>query len=88
MYRRSSTAALLVVALALALAMTAQAFLALPAGRPAQRQRVDPLQMGLFDAIKKGFENEEMSTPAPNAGLKNVRACVPVGVVRCLSAVV
>ncbi|GAB5032498.1 (2fe-2s)-binding protein [Nannochloropsis oceanica] len=30
-----------------------------------------PLQMGFFDSIKKGFENEAQVQPAPNAGLKN-----------------
>lgn len=51
---------------------TAQAFV-LPAPAPAHRQRVAPVRMGFFDALKKGFENEAQSTPAPNAGLKNVR---------------
>ncbi|TFJ85619.1 hypothetical protein NSK_003128 [Nannochloropsis salina CCMP1776] len=37
----------------------------------AHSSRVAPVHMGWFDAVKKGFENEEMSQPAPNAGLKN-----------------
>lgn len=60
-------------ALLLALmAVTAQAFLA-PVPAPAHSQRVAPVRMGFFDALKKGFENEKLDTPAPNAGLKNVR---------------
>lgn len=64
-------------ALLLALAaLTAQAFVPFsPAPAPAaHRQRVAPLRMGFFDALKKGFENEAQESPAPNAGLKNVRA--------------
>jgi hypothetical protein len=44
----------------------------------AHSSRVAPVHMGWFDAVKKGFENEEMSQPAPNAGLKNVRKQVVV----------
>jgi len=44
-----------------------------PVPAPRHAQRAAPLRMGLFDSIKKGFENEAQSTPAPNAGLKNVR---------------
>ncbi len=63
---------LVVCVLALAAAIS-QAFLpATTIPRVQHRQRVAPLQMGLFDALKKGFENEDMK-PAPNAGLKNVR---------------
>lgn len=61
------------------LACVSQAFI-LPAAAPVSapsvrrqsRSRVAPLQMGLFDSIKKGFENEAQGQPAPNAGLKNV----------------
>lgn len=57
--------------LALAAAIGTNAFI-VSAPVPAHRQRAAPLQMGLFDAFKKGFENEQLDTPAPNAGLKNV----------------
>jgi hypothetical protein len=40
---------------------------------------VAPLQMGLLDSIKKGFENEAQGQPAPNAGLKNVRRVIGQG---------
>jgi hypothetical protein len=65
--------------LCVVLACVSQAFI-LPATAPVSapsirqsRSRVAPLQMGLFDSIKKGFENEAQGQPAPNAGLKNVR---------------
>lgn len=60
--------------LALAAAIGANAFIVTAPAAPVHRQRVAvPLQMGLFDAFKKGFENEKLESPAPNAGLKNVR---------------
>ena len=75
----------LVVCVLVLAATVSQAFLAPAAISKVQhRQRVVPLQMGLFDALKKGFENEDMK-PAPNAGLKNVRTTVFKGKTREVS---
>jgi hypothetical protein len=66
-------ASALLILLPALVALTVQAFI-LPVPAPAHSQRAAPLKMGFFDALKKGFENEELSSPAPNAGLKNVSA--------------
>lgn len=72
----------LLCVVAAVLACVSQAFLlpaAIPVSAPSvrhSRSRVAPLQMGLFDSIKKGFENEAQGQPAPNAGLKNVRTVI------------
>jgi len=70
----------LLCVVAAVLACVSQAFL-LPsapvsASSSVSRSRVAPLYMGLFDSIKKGFENEAQGQPAPNAGLKNVRRVI------------
>lgn len=48
-------------------------------GSAPTRYRANPktvVHMGFFDAIKKGFENENLDSPPPSAGLKNVRTLV------------
>jgi hypothetical protein len=64
--------------------LLAEGFLAprAPLGGGHSVRRGAVVRMGLFDAMKKGFESEKIEGPAQNAGLKNVSPChwTPVGV--------